>query len=242
MAILPNFLEGTAIGVLNDVLSAFHSNEGYASPNRYEVNLFPPSTGKLGVASSIMNTAASVIGQSPQGGDARGIGLRCESVTLPGINLATATDSNIYGPTRDIVEGVTYAEEVAMTFSASSDLEERVFFENWQRAAFDPQTWNVGYYKDYTGFVDIYLLDKQDQRRYGLKLWDVFPKSINGSDLSYGSNNENLKITVNMSFRYWTPLDQNQEGPNIMNNIIDTVANGVSRQILSNIPKVLRRL
>ena len=122
MAILPNFLEGTAIGVLNDVLSAFHSNEGYASPNRYEVNLFPPSTGKLGVASSIMNTAASVIGQSPQGGDARGIGLRCESVTLPGINLATATDSNIYGPTRDIVEGVTYAEEVAMTFSASSDL------------------------------------------------------------------------------------------------------------------------
>lgn len=242
MAILPNFLEGTAIGVLNDVLSAFHSNEGYASPNRYEVNLFPPSTGKLGVASSIMNTAASVIGQSPQGGDARGIGLRCESVTLPGINLATATDSNIYGPTRDIVEGVTYAEEVAMSFSASSDLEERVFFENWQRAAFDPQTWNVGYYKDYTGFVDIYLLDKQDQRRYGLKLWDVFPKSINGSELSYGSNNENLKITVNMSFRYWTPLDQNQEGPNIMNNIIDTVANGVSRQILSNIPKVLRRL
>ena len=242
MAILPNFIEGTAIGVLNDVLSAFHSNEGYAQPNRYEVNLFPPSTGKLGAASSILNAAASVIGQSPQGGDARGVGLRCESVTLPGINLATTTDSNIYGPTRDIVEGVTYAEEVAMTFQASSDLEERVFFENWQRAAFDPQTWNVGYYKDYTGFVDIYLLDKQDQRRYGLKLWDAFPKSINGSDLSYESQNENLKITVNMSFRYWTPLDQNQEGPNILNNIIDTVSNGVQRQILSNIPKVLRKL
>ena len=242
MAILPNFLEGTAIGVLNDVLSAFHSNEGYAQPNRYEVNLFPPSTGKLGVASSLMNAFASVIGQSPQGGDARGVGLRCESVTLPGINLSTVQDANIYGPTRDIVEGVTYAEEVAMTFQASSDLEERVFFENWQRAAFDPQTWNVGYYKDYTGFVDIYLLDKQDQRRYGLKLWDAFPKSINGSDLSYGSQNEILKISVNMSFRYWTPLDQNQNGPNIMNNIIDTVSNGVQRQILSNIPKVLRKL
>ena len=40
---------------------------------------------------------------------------------------------------------------------------------------------------------------------------DVFPKSINGSDLNYGSNNENLKITVNMSFRYWTPLDINEE-------------------------------
>ena len=128
MSILPNFIEGTAIGVLNDILSAFHSNEGYAQPNRYEVNLFPPSSGKIGAGSSLLNAAASVIGQSPQGGDARGVGLRCESVTLPGINLATAQDTNVYGPTRDIVEGVTYAEEVAMTFAASSDLEERVFF------------------------------------------------------------------------------------------------------------------
>ena len=54
MAILgQNFFEGTAIGVLNDVLSAFHSNEGYASPNRYEVNLFGPRGRKLGAGSSI---------------------------------------------------------------------------------------------------------------------------------------------------------------------------------------------
>ena len=174
--------------------------------------------------------------------NSRDISLRCESVTLPGINLSTAQDTNIYGPTKDVVEGVTYAEEVAMSFQASSDLEERVFFERWQKSAFNPQTWNVGYYDDYTGSVEIYLLDKQDQRRYGVKLWDAFPKSINGSDLSYGSNNENLKITVNMSFRYWTPLDINESGPNIGNKIIDTIANGVERQILSNIPKVLRRL
>ena len=134
------------------------------------------------------------------------------------------------------------AEEVAMSFQASSDLEERVFFERWQKNAFNLQTWNVGYYDDYVGFIEIYLLDKQEQRRYGLKLWDVFPKSINGSDLNYGSNNENLKITVNMSFRYWTPLDINEEAPSIANRVIDTVASGVERQILSNIPAVLRRL
>ena len=92
--------------------------------------------------------------------NARNISLRCESVTLPGINLSTAQDTNIYGPTKDVVEGVTYAEEVAMSFQASSDLEERVFFERWQKSAFNPQTWNVGYYDDYTGSVEIYLLDK----------------------------------------------------------------------------------
>ena len=37
MAEIPNFLEGTAFGVLNDVLSVFHSNEGFAQPNKYEV-------------------------------------------------------------------------------------------------------------------------------------------------------------------------------------------------------------
>ena len=42
MAGLPNFIEGAAFGVLNDLLSAFRSNEGYAQPNRYEVLIFPP--------------------------------------------------------------------------------------------------------------------------------------------------------------------------------------------------------
>jgi len=73
-------------------------------------------------------------------------------------------------------------------------------------------------------------------------LWDAFPKNINGTDLSYGSQNENIKITVGMSFRYWTPLDINEQSPSILDRVIDTVANGVERQILSNIPKVLRRL
>ena len=90
-------------------------------------------------------------------------------MTLPGINLSTIQDTNIYGPTRDIVDGITYAEEVAMSFQPSSDLEERVFFERWQKNAFNLQTWNVGYYDDYVGFIEIYLLDKQEQRRYGLE-------------------------------------------------------------------------
>jgi hypothetical protein len=209
MAVGQNFFEGTAIGVLNDILSAFHSNEGYASPNRYEVNIFGPRGRQLGGASQLQNPN---LGNSQQSLNVRDIQLRCESVTLPGINLATAQDTNIYGPTRDIVEGVTYAEEVSMTFAASSDLEERVFFERWQKNAYNPQTWNIGYYNDYVGAVEIYLLDKQDQRRYGVKLWDAFPKNINGTDLSYSSQNENIKITVGMSFRYWTPLDINEQG------------------------------
>ena len=43
MGIVPQFLEGAAYGVLNDVISSFNSNEGYAQPNKYEVMIFPPT-------------------------------------------------------------------------------------------------------------------------------------------------------------------------------------------------------
>ena len=40
---MANFIEGTAFGVFNDILSAFRSNEGYALPSRYEVLIYPPA-------------------------------------------------------------------------------------------------------------------------------------------------------------------------------------------------------
>jgi hypothetical protein len=88
MAVGQNFFEGTAIGVLNDIISAFHSNEGYASPNRYEVNIFGPRGRQLGGASQLQNP--NLGNESTL--NVRDIQLRCESVTLPGINLSTAQD------------------------------------------------------------------------------------------------------------------------------------------------------
>ena len=134
---LARFIEGTAFGVLNDILSTFHSEDGYAVPNRFEVLIHPPG-GKLGSAS-----------------DTRQVSMRCESINLPGRNLATMDDTNIYGPTREIVSGITYADEINMTFQASSDLKERIFFEKWQEQAFGNYdgdgggNWNVKYYNDY---------------------------------------------------------------------------------------------
>ena len=98
-----------------------------------------------------------------------------------------------------------------MVFQASADLRERVFFEKWQELAFNPRTWNVGYYNDYaSGTVEIYLLDKNDKTRYGLKLMECFPKEIGPTDLSYASTNEMIKLPITMNFRYWETLDTAQ--------------------------------
>jgi len=236
MAEIPKFLEGGAFGVINDILAGFHDDNGYAQPNRYEVLILPPA--KLGGGNQT-NIFSGLERQS----DTRSISLRAQSVNLPGRNLATSNDTNIYGPEREVVEGVTYAEEIAIDFQASSQLSERIFFENWQRQAFNEKTWNIGYYNDYVGEIQIFILDKQDKRRYGIKLWEVFPKTIGANALSYDANDQIMLTNVSFSFRYWTSLDQNQNPDiNIFDRITETVISTAERNISRNIPRILNRL
>ena len=207
-----SFAEPNAYQTLASAIADFHGKNGYAVSNRFEVILQPPFW----------------VGQLS---DWRKVSLRCESVSLPGRNLDSMTDSNVYGPTREIVKGVTYAEDLALTFVSSGGLEERVFFEEWQKLAFNEETWNVNYYEDYIGTIEVYVLDKggkpakarqpstipgsggakapanQESRRYGIKLWEAYPKSITATDLSQSSNNEIIRISVGFAFRYWTSLD-----------------------------------
>ena len=233
---IPNFLEGAAFGVLNDILAGFRSDDGYAQPNKYEVLIFPPA--KLGGGQN-----QNIFGGMERQSDLRKISLRAQNVTLPGRNLSTTQESNVYGPDREIVEGVTYADDISMSFQASSGLDERVFFENWQRQAFNEKTWNIGYYRDYTGHMEIYILDKQEQRRYGIKLWEVFPKSIGSNDLSYDANDTLLLTPVSFTFRYWDSLDQSQNPQiSVFDRVFDTVVNTAERKISRNIPKELSRL
>ena len=41
---LAQFFETAAFGALNDVLSGFHTKNGYAVPNRFEAIIIPPTS------------------------------------------------------------------------------------------------------------------------------------------------------------------------------------------------------
>ncbi len=219
MATLANFVESTAFGVINNFLSEFHSDNGYALPSRYEVII-----------------------TSPGKGDARKVSMRCEAITLPGRALNTSMDENIYGIAPEIVDGILFAGDISMTFQASSDLEERVFFESWQEMAWDKGTWNVKYYKDYIKEIEIYVLDVKNTRRYGIKLFECYPKEIGPSSFDAGPASDIIKILVTMQYKYWETLDINNQSPNLMEKVLDTVITGAERTINANIPKVLSRL
>jgi hypothetical protein len=161
---------------------------GVARTNKFEVKLNPPT---------IMT------------GDTRAetLVLRCESVSMPGLNLATATDNNIYGPTRDIVEGVTFADEIAMVFLLDRNHTIRQFFTEWMEQAYDKGTWNVKYYNEYaSGTADIFQLDEKHNQVYGIKVWECYPKNFGPIEYSSSSTNEIAKLTVNFNFRHWTDI------------------------------------
>ncbi len=231
-----SFLETAAFGVLNDVLSEFRSNEGYARPNRFEVMFYPPisrSQNKLGNAHSGPTETTSKL---------REICLHCEAVTLPARNLNSIEDITTYGPVREIVDGVGYDREVGVTFHSSSDLKERKFFETWQQNAYNETNWNVGYYWDYIGAADIWLLDINEQKRYGLRLNEVFPKNIGSIEFSSEETNTVAKQTVTLQFRYWENLDSDMSPPTLGTKITQTLGDIVERNIHQNIPKVLNKL
>ena len=234
-------VDAVAFGALNEVLGIFKSDDGVSRPHRYEVTLFPP-TGTKGQKGLGNNIFTKIMGELLGDGTVRATGLKCEAISFPGRNIDTTDDTNIYGPVRKIATGYSFAD-VSATFQCSSDMKEKKYFETWQRLTFNPQTWAMGYYDSYVGSVEIHALDEQDNRRYGCRLVECYPVSINEQSLSYGENSSYQTITVNLAYRYWQNLTDEANLPKpLLDRIAESAVNTVTRRITSQIPAVLRRL
>ena len=234
-------VDAVAFGALNEVLGEIRGKDGISRPHRYEVTLFPP-TGTGGSKGLGSNIFSKIMGEALGDGTVRATGLKCESISFPGRNMDTTEDTNIYGPVRKIVTGYSFAD-VSATFQCSTDMREKKYFESWQRLTFNPQTFAMGYYKDYIGSVDIHALDENNNRRYGVKLIEAFPVSINEQSLSYAENSSYQTITVNLAYRYWQNLTDEANLPKpLLTRIAESAVNTVTRRITANIPSVLRRL
>ena len=233
---LGSFIESAAYAALDEIFAEFRSDDGFARPTRYEVFFFPP------VSRSQTNIFAQVMGQTVADQTARKTALRCESFEFPGRNLDSAPDTNIYGPEREIVQGYSYGD-VTATFQCSSDMKEKRFFETWQRLAYNPQTWSMQYYNDYTGSIKIFQLDETDRQRYGVELVECYPKTIAAQPIAYAAVKEIHKVSVTFAYRYWKDLVDEADLPKpLTQRVAEAVLNTVESNIVSQIPKVLRKL
>jgi hypothetical protein len=234
-------IDALAYGTLNEILGMGRSSDGISRPNRYEVTLLPP-TGSRGSPGIGNNIFTKIMGEMLGDGTVRATGLKCESISMPGRNIETTPDTNIYGPERNIATGFTFAD-VTATFQCSSDMKEKKYLETWQRLAYNPQTWAMGYYNDYAGTVQIHTLDEQNNKRYGVELVEAFPKTIEAQALSYTTPDSYQTIGCTFTYRYWKNLTDEANLPkSLLERIAESAVNTVTRRITSQIPSVLRRL
>ena len=126
--------------------------------------------------------------------------------------------------------------------NCGSDLAERYFFEEWQKITYNPDTYNINYYKEYVGSVEIYQLNEQDERTYGCKLMEVFPKTVDALAYGHANGNQIHKVTVEFAYRYWKNIATEPEKANLDSTLQDILKNSVLRNIQSRVPTVLRRL
>jgi len=233
--------DALAYGTLSEILGLGNSTDGMSRKNRYEVTLYPP-TGARGSRGNTTNVFSKIMGDLLGDGTVRATGLRCESISMPGRNMDSTPDTNIYGPEREIVTGYSFGDINAI-FQCSSDMREKKYWETWQRLTYNPKTFDIGYYNDYVGTVDIHTLDEQERRRYGVRLVEAWPKTIGAQSLGYADNNTYQTVDITIAYRYWVNLtDESSEPRSLGSRITERAVNTVTRRITSQIPSVIRRL
>jgi hypothetical protein len=94
-----------------------------------------------------------------------------------------------------------------MTFICTPGMQEKVYFEEWQKRIVQlgdrDSGWNVEFYKDYVGEIQINQLDRQNQTKYQVTIIDPWPKTINAQEFTLSSNDSYQTVSVDFAYRYW---------------------------------------
>jgi len=126
--------------------------------------------------------------------------MMCDQVQLPGTNFNTA-DMRTFGEIRKAPYERLY-EDVNMSFYVDTSMTVKSFFDDWMTYIQDPMTRNFGYYDDYTADIIIEVQDLKNQSRYGVKLYEAFPKSIGAIQMDYAGK-DIMKLSVNFAYKYY---------------------------------------
>ena len=177
-----------AAGAIGNLVSELGSS-GLPQTNRFQMNIAPPAA------------------LSARGPDMlRRLVIRTVAVYLPGNTLATSTDNNIYGPNRNVVQGVEYADSFDAKFLMDEEFELHDYMTSWQRLMYNDKTWNLKYYQDYIGNIDIFVLDKKFYPTAGFRMWECYPSTIGPISFDMGNSAPINDFTVSFNFRYWSDI------------------------------------
>ena len=130
----------------------------------------------------------------------RRLSLSCENVSLPGRGVST-TPNRIYGPVREMPHERLFSGDLDLTFRIGKDMFERRIFELWMDLMVNKYSNDFNYLNNYATEMTISQLNLQDEKVYQMRLFDVYPKTINPIDYTSSTTDDYVRQSISMHFR-----------------------------------------
>jgi len=158
---------------------------GLASPNKFEVQF------------------RAIPGQGSK--DLMQLNLMCDQVSLAGRDVQAVLDLQ-YGIRRQVVYNAPAYTPLSLSFLCTDKMDEKRILDEWNnRCVSVAGGFNVAYYNDYVGELDIYVLDRSGkQRTYHMHYHEVYPKTVTAVELNHGTTNTTLRVTAEIQYAFWT--------------------------------------
>lgn len=133
----------------------------------------------------------------------RTVSLLCEEAAIPGL-ISTFAPTKIGNWTEYRAHGIEFfGDNATITFYANSDWNARSFFETWMGNCTDVTSKEVSFYDDHVGEIEIYSLDRNDNRTGKWEMKEAWPRLLNLTPMSQAADSP-VRVTVTFTYRTWT--------------------------------------
>ena len=166
--------------------SSMISSDGLASPNKFEVQF------------------RSIPGAT-NGSELKQLSLMCDQVSLAGRDVQAVLDLQ-YGIRRQVVYNAPAYTPLSLSFLCTDKMKEKIILDAWNdKCVSITNGFNVAYYNDYIGEMDVYVLDRSGKTRtYHMHYHEVYPKTVTAVELNHGTTNATLRVTAELQYAFWT--------------------------------------
>lgn len=133
--------------------------------------------------------------------DPRDVSILCDSVTMPGRQIAT---NDVVNNMLAVKMPYNYInDDVTMSFHITNDHYMKKFFDNWMDKIIDRRTMTMKYRSSYATDIIIQQLDQRDVPVYTCTLKNAYPITMASYELNNSSENEFQKITMTFAYEDW---------------------------------------
>ena len=166
------------------------ASSGLASPNKFEV-----------VFTRIPITVEGVDATTQ-------LSLMCDQCSLAGRDVQAVLDLQ-YGIRRQVVYNAPSYTPLSLSFICTDNMDEKRILDKWNNKCVNTtKGFDVAYYDDYVGHLDVYVLDRSGKKRtYHMHYHEVYPKTVTAIELNHGTTNAALRVTAEIQYAYWSTSD-----------------------------------